>query len=212
VSDPIRFQRASPDDYRASDPLRDFFTEWDRLTAEDVDALTVAVQGAEREEDIQSFLRDHPALLIQYLGGGHGRWVIPKQRLGAEHVTDFLIADRDSIGMRWTAVELESPRKAMFTKAGDPSSVLVHAVRQILNWREWLSTNRAYAVQSRDDHGLGLEGIDANLAGLIIIGRRGIGPDSRGLRRQLAHDTRIEIHSYDWLIDRTAGRRPLEND
>jgi hypothetical protein len=35
---------------------------------------------------MQSYLSAHPELLIQHLGGGHGRWVIPQKRLGAEYL------------------------------------------------------------------------------------------------------------------------------
>lgn len=190
----------------AKDPLRDFYTRWDTITAEDVAALRTALERASREEDIQAFLRAHPLLLIQHLGGGHGRWVLPKPRLGSHYVPDFIIGDRDSGGRRWIAVELESPLRPMFTKGGDPSRYLSRAIRQILEWRSWLTANRAYAIAPRDADGLGLEDIDSELSGLIIIGRRGLGPNPRGLRRRLERDHRIEIHSHDWLIDRAEGR------
>lgn len=40
---------------------------------------------------MQTFLAEHPHLLVQYMRYGHGRWVVPQQRLGAELVTDFVI-------------------------------------------------------------------------------------------------------------------------
>lgn len=73
-------------------------------------------------------------LLAQIVGGGHGRWVIPRQRLGAEHVTDFLVGEKSSIGFEWLAVELESPKARMSRKSGDPTQTLNHAVRQITDW------------------------------------------------------------------------------
>ncbi len=76
-------------------------------------ALRAAVDRATREEEIQAYLWDHPLMLVQHLGGGHGRWVIPKPRLGSEYIPDFIIGDRDSGGRRWIAVELEGPRRPM---------------------------------------------------------------------------------------------------
>jgi len=55
---------------------------------------------------MQAFLEREPSMLLQHLGGGDGRWVIPRKRLGAEHVIDFIIGERDSAG--WQAVELKS--------------------------------------------------------------------------------------------------------
>lgn len=198
-------------DDRAKDPLRDFFTVWDDVTTEHVVNLRTAVESARREEDLQAHLQAHPLMLVQHLGGGHGRWVIPKPRLESEYVPDFVIGDRDSGGRRWTAVELEGPTRPMFTKGGDPSRYLSHAIRQLMDWRSWLTANRAYASAPRDEEGLGLEDIDPRLPGLIIMGRRDLGPNPRGLRRQLEQDHRLEIHSYDWLIERAEGRvRELE--
>ncbi len=190
----------------AKDPLRDFYARWDAITASDVASLQAAIDGATTEQDLQEFLTAQPVLLIQHLGGGHGRWVLPKPRLGSHYVPDFIIGDRDSDGRRWIAVELESPMRPMFTKAGDPSRYLTRAIRQLLDWRTWLAQNRSYAIAPRDEDGLGLEDIDSDIAGLIIIGRRGLGPNPRGLRRRLERDHRLEIHSFDWLVERADGR------
>lgn len=198
----FEIRQASATEALAADPLREFFTFWTRVTAADVAALRAAIERAEREEDIQQHLQERPLMLVQHLGGGHGRWVIPKLRLGSAHVTDFVIGDRDSGGRRWFAVELESPKHAMFTRGGDPSRYLTHAIRQIADWRAWLTTHHASAVTPREKEGLGLEDVEPQLPGLILIGRRGLGPNPRERRRQFEHDHRLEIHSYDWLVER----------
>jgi hypothetical protein len=133
--------------------------------------------------------------------------VIPKARLGADHVTDFLIADRHSFGFEWQAVELESPLRPMFTKSGDPSQYLNHAIRQITDWRSWLKANQPYAARSRDDGGLGLTDIDTNVKGLILIDRRSnVRPETSARRRQMVQDLNIEIHTYDYLLSSLEGR------
>ncbi len=181
--------------------LQEFFVWWDNIAQKDVDSLKHCLDTADQEYQLQHHLQEHPLMLIQHLGGGHGRWVIPKQRLGAEHVTDFIIGECDSSGFSWTAVELESPKPAMFNSRGDPSSTLNHAMRQILDWRAWLQKNQNYAARPRTEDGLGLTDIDPRIPGLILIGREhDLKPQTKQLRRQLSGDLNITIHTYDWLM------------
>jgi hypothetical protein len=199
--------RISKDELIEDDPMREHFVWWDDITHGDIEGLRGALDAAVREQDVQSYLEQNPLLLIQHLGGGHGRWVIPQKRLGAEHVTDFVIGDRDSMGRSWIAVELESPKARLFTSAGNPTRSLSHAERQIFDWRSWLVENQNYAARPREKKGLGLEDIDPALPGLILIGRRKDMPrETSALRRQMGKDSNIEIHTYDWLIDRAEGR------
>ncbi len=188
-------------------PLREFFVWWDELTLDDVESLERRIESATREQDLQSYLEENPQILIQHLGGGHGRWVIPRKRLGVEHVTDFIIGHKNSLGFEWTGVELESSTAVPFTKAGDPTKALSHAIRQIEDWRSWLKKNQSYAARPQTESGLGLTDIDPLLPGLILIGReRDLDPATRERRRQLGGDLRIHIHTYDWLIREIRGR------
>ena len=70
---------------------------------------------------MQRFLEDHPRILTQQISAGRRAWVIPQKKLGSEHVTDFLLAQKASGGFVWYAVELERPQAKMFIKNGDPS-------------------------------------------------------------------------------------------
>lgn len=177
------------------------------MTPRHVAGLRRAIAKASTEPDLQAYLQKNPRMLVQHLGGGHGRWVLPQTRLGTQHVTDFLISQEDSTGRSWVAVELEGPQRRMFNKSGDPSRYLWHAIRQILDWRVWLECNRDYAVRSPDQDGLGLDEISPTLPGLIVIGRRRENDRERRMfRRALAHQLNIEIHSYDWLVDTAEGR------
>lgn len=159
------------------------------------------VSTAMNERPIQSFIASNPELLAQHLTGHLGRWVVPQQRLGAEHVVDFMIADQSSMGLHWIAVELESPRAKLFTKRGDPTACLSHAIRQLQDWRGWLSKNLAYARRKTSRGGLGLFGVRSRLAGIILIGRRSdLREQDEDLRNQMCEDLAILIHTYDWLI------------
>lgn len=187
-------------------PHQEHLTHWDEVTQEQVSRLENAIEQARNEEDIQRFLQTHPHLLIQHLGGGHGRWVIPKLRLGSEYVTDFVIGEKDSSGFWWTLVELESPKVRLFNRNGGPSSSLNHAIRQIQDWRIWLQSNRNYAANPPENGGHDLRDIRADAPGLILLGRRSdVTSDTNSRRRQMMIDLNIKIHSFDWLIDQSQG-------
>jgi hypothetical protein len=189
-----------------SSPLGEFFVFWNNIQQSEVEEFRRVVACATTERPIQSFLQRVPVLLARHLRGGHGRWVVPQQRLGAEHVTDFLLSDAHSFGRDWYAVELESPKAKMFTKSGDPSATLRHAIRQIQDWRAWLKMNLNYATNLPSASGLWLEGIHSELPGLIIMGRRSETSDAtREQRRRISIENRIEVHSYDWLIEAASG-------
>lgn len=189
------------------DYLPEYFVWWDRITKQQLEQLDCVLESATKESNMQIFLQENPFFLIQHLGGGHGRWVIPQKRLGAEFVPDFIVGERHSFGFEWEVIEIESPLAQLFTKAGNPSSTLNHAIRQIMDWRAWLKRNQNYASQRKEANGLGLTDIDCNTRGLIVIGRRNaVSPKTNELRRQLCLDSNIEIHTYDWLVERALGR------
>ena len=161
---------------------------------------------------MQRFLEANPRFLVQHLGEGRGQWVIPKRRLGAEYETDFLIAELDATGYVWYAVELERPQAKLFTAAGDPTKELTHAIRQIIDWRIWISRNRDYATRPVRDSGLGLIDIDPDLEGLIIMGRDAdIDPATHELRRKICQTNRLKIHTYDWLLQVAEERWKVES-
>jgi hypothetical protein len=184
------------------------FVSWDEITRAEIAAFESALDEARDEYDMQRFLEANPRILIQHLVGGRSAWIIPKKRLGAEHETDFMIAQKASGGLVWYAVELERPQARIFNKNGDPSAALTHALRQINDWRDWLSQNRDYAARPRERSGLGLISIDPELEGLIVIGRDAeldqCATASR--RRRLERTHRIKIETYDWLLSQASER------
>ena len=186
----------------------DLFVPWEEVARDEIAAFEGALDGARDERDIQRFLEGHPRMLIQQISG-HGAWVIPQKALGSEHVTDFLIAQKSSGGFVWYAVELERPQAKVFNKNGDPSAALNHALRQIGDWRDWLSNNRDYAARPRERSGLGLIDIDPELEGLVIIGRdTSVNHGTTERRRRLMRERRVKIETYDWLL--TQARERLE--
>lgn len=120
---------------------------------------------------------------------------------------DFVLGTTYSQGQSWTVAELQSPRSAFFTKKRRPTEHLDEGLRQILEWRRWLAANRDYARRSRVEQGLGLTGIDDKAHGLLLIGReRTMSVADAEQLRQLAHDHRVDIHTYDWLVREARNR------
>lgn len=199
-------ERADRNELLKNLPLREYFVDRGE-TAKGKRALRNALRvGGEREA--QRVFELHPRLLVDRLSAGLG-WVIPQKRLGSEHVTDFLVGERLSPGFYWLAVELESPKVRMFTKAGNPSRYLIHAIRQVQDWRGWLESNLSYARTPRLENGLGLIDIASQLPGLVVIGRRAETSETTNrLRRQMMAENRIEIRSYDAFLDEP-DRMPL---
>lgn len=173
-----------------------------RPTAIVVEELRTVLEGSQNERAMQEFLELHPEVLAACVAAHHWGWVLPQRRLGAQYVTDFLVCGRSSLGFEWVAVELESPTAALFTKTGDVAQTLNHAIRQILDWRNWLADNLDHARRPREDNGLGFREIDNHPPGLILVGRRSMLDDAtRKRRRLLSQELGIRIHTYDFLID-----------
>ena len=185
---------------REFEPFEVYYAD---VSLDDAHRLAAVVDGAKDERPIQAHVASNPALLTVHLSGGHGRWVRPQVRLGSQYVADFLIAEKDSMGMHWTLVELESPRAKMCLKSGGFAQKARQGMDQIDDWRDWLGKNHAYAAASVDEQGLGLHDIDPRPPGLVLVGRRGDGVDGcKRTRRAAKSDRRIEVHTYDWLVER----------
>ncbi len=199
--------RASRERILAKDPLGRFLVWWDEIVETEVEAYKSILEQAADERPLQRHLADVPRLLVQHLHGGHGRWVIPQKRLGAEFIPDFVMGERYSGGLDWTLVELQSPKAKLFLSKGRMTEQLDEGIRQILEWRRWLDANRDYARRSRDENGLGLTGIDGQSEGLLLIGREAdLSEKDRTRRKQLAYDHRISIHTYDWVTREATSR------
>jgi hypothetical protein len=201
----LKARKSNFEKFRREHPLGAFLVQQEAITPTLVAEFERCVDGAPDEAPIQAFLENHPVLLIQHLAAG-GRFVMPRKRLGAEFISDFIIGEHHSFGYDWQVVELESPRVPLFTRAGDPRAELTHAIRQIQDWRAWLKRNQNYASRSRKEAGLGLTDISASVPGLIIMSRRSLVPeDTNDRRRQMSSDISIQIHTYDYLLSWARG-------
>lgn len=120
--------------------------------------------------------------------------VIPKHRLGSDFEMDYALEKHSGLV---DLVEIESSSLPLFNKKGDPSSYLIHAEQQVIDWLDWIETNSPYARK-------GLPGL-ANPMGFVVIGRKdSLTSATRGrLRtRNALHQPRLMILTYDELVDR----------
>ncbi len=197
-----RLEKAQILHYLARTYLKKYETGFLKITKNDVNELISVIEHSDREEDVQQFLQTHPSILTHHRGGGHDRFCIPKKNLGGRFITDFLLADLSSLSINWEAVELESPKAKIFNKNGDPSYTLNHAIKQIRDWRTWLTKNLDVATRLQQENGLGLIGIEPELDCLILIGRRrDLDYKQQDARQRINREINGEIHTYDWLIE-----------
>lgn len=179
----------------------EYFVWWDRITKAEWENYLDALESARREQDMQTYLERNPKILVHTVGGGHGRWVIPQFRFGSNHVADFVVGEKHSFGHEWLLVELKSPKAKMFSKKGDPTASLIHAIRQIQDWRSWIRKNIDYVGRQTAENGLGLIDINDSTSGLILIGREADNDEKNNeRRRQMCIENRLSIHTYDFLL------------
>lgn len=180
----------------ALDTLVDFKVSPSLPTADAIRELEDLLESGESNEGpFQRLVERHPQLLSSLVVGNWGTYVIPKQRLGNQHETDFLVLGVNSMGPRWVAVELEAPRHELLTKNGALRSEVQHAVNQVQDWRDWLTTNVSYAQGT-----LHLHSITDRIPGLVIVGRDTPKLDREPARSRVAEQQDIQIHSWNWVL------------
>jgi hypothetical protein len=146
----------------------------------------VLLNDANREEDVQLFIKEHPYLLdLRAIA------VDSKVPLGSEYVTDFIVS---LPGSQYLLVELERASHMLYTKANNPTAALTHAVSQVEDWLEWSYENLSY-LRGRypDIH---------EPRGLVILGRRSSlnHKAAKALRRRNVL-SKVQVATYDDLID-----------
>lgn len=140
------------------------------------------------ERPLQKCLVKHSVLFgVEY------RRIIPHARLGGEYEMDYGLEKYDGT---YDLVEIEPSSMPLFTKRGFPSSGLVHAEQQVLDWQQWVEENAPYA-RTR------LPGV-SEPRGYVVIGRRAQRSSERGKlgRRNKLYGGRLVVLTYDDLLDK----------
>jgi hypothetical protein len=103
-----------------------------------IEEFRTLLKDATREEDVQKYLRDNPFLLRP------ASEVIPKQKLGEDFITDFVLLNILDQGPLYTLVEIERTSHRVLTKDKLLSEAVNRAIKQTRDWDVWLERNKAY--------------------------------------------------------------------
>lgn len=165
-----------------------------------LDKLAKLLDRSTPEEHVHQFLANNAFFLLQTPIYGH-YLVVSKPKLGERLIPDFGLFGSCN-GPWWTFVELEKPSDNVFTRSGDPSAALTHAIRQIKDWRSWISENIAYFKECFGaEHGfLGCQTPYVNM--MIVIGRRSaLNRENFKLLQQFNLDRYVTVVTYDYFLD-----------
>lgn len=149
-------------------------------------AFEILISEKDSEEVYQRFLTKNPGFIDPLASE-----VIPKQKLGLEHVTDFVIRRLDD---EYILVEIEKPQDTIFTGANDFTARFTHAYGQVLGFQEWVDAHGEYARSL-------MPGIFSP-KGVLIIGMRNelSAEQTAKLKRLNINSRSIEVLTYDDLI------------
>lgn len=148
------------------------------------------------EHELQRFLADRSYFFSRLLRLNGQSPLYSKIRLGDQYETDFACFDSGSSGPEWYLVEIELPTPKLFTKSGQPTACLSHAMQQVRDWLTWVHENREFARKL-------MPHIDYPL-GYIFIGRRAaLGESERRRLKRLNYENRLyfRVHTLDWFVD-----------
>lgn len=164
---------------------------------------------SKKEQHYRSFLAQHPAFFFHYFDATY--FVLTEIRLGGDLTIDFVVGtDLESRGFMYELIEIESPHVAPFTRSGDPSARLSHAIRQVTDWKAWL---RRDLQRTRDLFPACSDQIDEPyFTYKIIMGNRDNSRPWLDKRNTFSEELGIEIRSFDFLRDRCFDFHPFRPD
>lgn len=195
-----RLPRSTEPDRFASPPpeLAPHEVDWNGYSANHLQELESVLAQACDERPLQTFLADHPhVLILGILGQKRQAWALDQPSFAGEFIPDFLIGMRDSLGPTWMLVELESPTMEILRQDGEPRHELNHAVQQIRDYKRWLRDNHDFFRRKS-----GCWGIEAGCTGTVVIGRREMRGDRLGAERvRDFRNENIDVMSYDRLVE-----------
>jgi len=153
-----------------------------------VNELKNILKDEVNEEKLQTFLKENSYLLKSASES------IPKQKLGEDFVTDFVLLNILDQGPCYTLVELKKSSFPILTKEGVLSPNASQAIKQTRDWDIWLEKNKPYLQHK-------LPGFESPEY-LIVIGRtQGMNDFQKAYLRSYNREYKtIKIISYDDII------------
>jgi len=148
------------------------------------------LDSAMKEEQVQKFLADHPELL-------YPDFVLcyPKQKLGEDWVTDYVLMTQGLSGQEYVFVEIERPDKPMFVSEGHFSHQFTQAKNQLLTWSTWIADNRQYLERK-------LPSLGRPIFHLVMGRSRDLNSEHRKLLRSEFSGTERRFSTYDDVAER----------
>ncbi|MFO7907992.1 MAG: Shedu anti-phage system protein SduA domain-containing protein [Planctomycetota bacterium] len=126
---PVDFPRQTPNQREKLIQLREQFVK-------------LLDEKGDDEEALQMFLKKNPIIIKPRAS------LIPKQKLGEECVTDFVIVSETGQGRVYTMVEIEQAAHKLFKQTSkhqiDFRKEVVHALGQVESWACWVQRDLAY--------------------------------------------------------------------
>jgi len=166
-----------------------------RINTRLLSQFELLLKSADKEETYHRFLASNPVFLDPLAS-----LVISKQRLGIEHVTDFVARRLDD---KYILVEIEKPQDDIFTTADEFSAKFTHAFGQVLDFQQWIDSHGEYARS--------LMPLISSPRGLLIMGRSThLTPTQRAkLHRFNLNSAAIQVLTFDDVAQN--ARRLYEN-
>ena len=157
-----------------------------KITRRLVTRFEILINEPHEEEVYQQFLRQHPVFIDPLASQ-----VIPKQKLGVEHFTDFVVRRLDN---EYIVVEIERPHDPLFTGKNDFTARFTHAYGQVIDFQEWVDAHGEYARSL-------MPGISSPRGMLLIGSRKGLTAEQAvKLRRFNINSRSVEVFTYDDLL------------
>lgn len=97
------------------------------------------------ENDVQEYLEKNTELIPKKFMENHGiseNVIISKLPIGLKYVTDFAFVSKCTIFWNIVLIEIEDPKKKMFTQKDDFSADFTQAKGQIDNWKSLLNYDK----------------------------------------------------------------------
>jgi ppGpp synthetase/RelA/SpoT-type nucleotidyltranferase len=145
--------------------------------------------GVHEKRDVHGFIKSHSFLLFPNPDAVTSEVPIG---LGTEFRIDFLVQRPDG---SYLLVEIENPQATLFTKSGDFSVGVNHALRQVEDWQEWIEANLPTVERY-------FPGIRAPEAWVVIGRDHGLADAEkrRLIRRNINMRGRVAIRTYDDVL------------
>jgi hypothetical protein len=160
--------------------------------------LEALLDGGVHEEAVHVFLAQHSEILLRWCGCDGDR-VDFRSKIDLHAVVpDFAVGvfRQTTSRWQWTLIEIERPDHLLFSRSGDPTRELNHAIRQVTDWRAWLQNNIDYARTLLPD-------ITPTCDVCVIIGRRNGVPLSAQDRLEMLQiqSPGLRIGTFDSVLD-----------